>query len=180
MKVVVTGATGHIGNVLVRDLINKGYEVTSLVLNEKDAEILKELNTKIVYGDVRKLETLVSAFEGAEIVFHLAGIIEIGSGNKRKVHEVNVDGSKNVVAACKMAHVKKLVYTSSVHAIPEKAGVITETREFSPKLVKGTYAKSKAEATNYILNSNSEDLEVIIVHPSGVIGPYEYITLFAL
>ena len=66
-------------------------------------------------------------------------------------------------------------YTSSVHAIPEKEGVITETKEFSPKLVKGTYAKSKAEATNYILNSNSEDLQVIIVHPSGVIGPYEYI-----
>lgn len=175
MKVVVTGATGHIGNVLVRDLIERGYEVKSLALNEKDGEILKDLNTEIVYGDVRKIENLVKAFEGAEIVFHLAGIIEIGSGNKRKVHEVNVDGSKNVVAACKMAHVKKLVYTSSVHAIPEAEGVIAETREFSPKLVKGTYAKSKSEATNYILNSNSDDLEVIIVHPSGVIGPYEYI-----
>ena len=84
MKVVVTGATGHIGNVLVRDLIERGYEVKSLALNEKDGEILKDLNTEIVYGDVRKLETLVKAFEGAEIVFHLAGIIEIGSGNKRK------------------------------------------------------------------------------------------------
>ena len=175
MKVVVTGATGHIGNVLVRDLIDRGYEVTSMVLNEKDGEVLKDLNTKIVYGDVRKIETLVKAFENAEIVFHLAGIIEIGSGNKKNVREVNVEGSRNVVAACKMAHVKKLVYTSSVHAIPEKEGIISEVTEFSPKLVKGTYAKSKAEATNYILNSNSQDLEVIIVHPSGVIEPYEYI-----
>lgn len=175
MKVVVTGATGHIGNVLVRDLIDRGYEVTSMVLNEKDKEVLKDLNTKLVYGDVRKIETLVKAFENAEIVFHLAGIIEIGRGNKKNVRAVNVEGSKNVVAACKMAHVKKLVYTSSVHAIPEKEGIISEITEFSPKLVKGTYAKSKAEATNYILNSNSQDLEVIIVHPSGVIGPYEYI-----
>lgn len=175
MKVVVTGATGHIGNVLVRKLIEHGYEVKSLAMNEKDGEILKDLNTEIVYGDVRKIETLVKAFEGADVVFHLAGIIEIGSGNKKNVHEVNVDGSKNVVAACKMAHVRRLVYTSSVHAIPEKEGIITETKEFSPKLVKGTYAKSKAEATSYILNSNSNDLEVIIVHPSGVIGPYEFI-----
>ncbi len=175
MKVVVTGATGHIGNVLVRDLIDRGYEVTSMVLNEKDKEVLKDLNTKLVYGDVRKIETLVKAFENAEIVFHLAGIIEIGRGNKKNVRAVNVEGSKNVVAACKMAHVKKLVYTSSVHAIPEKEGIISEITEFSPKLVKGTYAKSKAEATNYILKSNSQDLEVIIVHPSGVIGPYEYI-----
>ena len=175
MKCVVTGATGHIGNVLVRYLIDRGYEVKSLVVNEKEKEILKDLNTEIVIGDVRKLESLVAAFEGADVVFHLAGIIEIGSGNKKKVHEVNVNGSKNVVAACKMAHVKKLVYTSSVHAIPEKEGLITETKTFSKDLVKGTYAKSKAEATEYILNSNSDDLEVIIVHPSGVIGPYEYI-----
>lgn len=175
MKCVVTGATGHIGNVLVRYLINKGYEVKSLVLNEKEKDILKDLNTEIVIGDVTKIETLVNAFEGADIVFHLAEIIEIGSGNKKKVHDVNVNGSKNVVAACKMAHVKKLVYTSSVHAIPEKEGIITETTTFDKKLVKGTYAKSKAEATNYILNSNSDELEVIIVHPSGVIGPYEYI-----
>lgn len=107
MKCVVTGATGHIGNVLVRYLIDKGYEVRSLVLNEKEKDILKDLNTEIVIGDVTKLETLVNAFEGADIVFHLAGIIEIGSGNKKKVHDVNVNGSKNVVAACKMAHVKK-------------------------------------------------------------------------
>ena len=175
MKCVVTGATGHIGNVLVRYLIEKGYEVKSLILNEKEKDILKDLDTEMVIGDVTKLETLVTAFEGADIVFHLAGIIEIGSGNKKKVHEVNVEGSKNVVAACKMAHVKKLVYTSSVHAIPEKEGIITETKTFSKDLVKGTYAKSKAEATDYILKSNSDDLEVIIVHPSGVIGPYEYI-----
>lgn len=175
MKCVVTGATGHIGNVLVRYLIEKGYEVKSLILNEKEKDILKDLDTEMVIGDVTKLETLITAFEGADIVFHLAGIIEIGSGNKKKVHEVNVEGSKNVVAACKMAHVKKLVYTSSVHAIPEKEGIITETKTFSKDLVKGTYAKSKAEATDYILKSNSDDLEVIIVHPSGVIGPYEYI-----
>ena len=175
MKCVVTGATGHIGNVLDRYLIDRGYEVKSLVVDEKEKDILQGLNTEVVIGDVTKLETLVTAFEGADIVFHLAGIIEIGSGNKKKVHEVNVNGSKNVVAACKMAHVKKLVYTSSVHAIPEKEGVITETKTFSKDLVKGTYAKSKAEATEYILNSNSDDLEVIIVHPSGAIGPYEYI-----
>lgn len=175
MKCVVTGATGHIGNVLVRYLIDRGYEVKSLVLNENEKDILKDLNTEIVYGDVRKLETLVDAFTGADIVFHLAGIIEIGSGNKKKVREVNVEGSKNVVAACKMSHVKKLVYTSSVHAIPEKEGIITETTNFSKDLVKGTYAKSKAEATDYILKSNSDELQVIIVHPSGVIGPYEYI-----
>ena len=88
------------------------------------------------------------------------------------------DGTKNVVNACKEMNVKKLIYTSSVHAIPTKpkGEIITETKTFSPDLVKGTYAKTKAEATKYVLEANSKDLEVIITHPSGVIGPYEYIT----
>ena len=71
MKVVVTGATGHIGNVLVRDLIDRGYEVTSMVLNEKDGEVIKDLNTKIVYGDVRKIETLVKAFVNTPGFWHV-------------------------------------------------------------------------------------------------------------
>lgn len=93
------------------------------------------------------------------------------------MYEVNVQGSKNVVIACKECHVKRLVYTSSVHAIPEKkkGKIITETKTFSQDLVKGTYAKTKAEATKYILSQVSDDLEIVVIHPSGVIGPYEYI-----
>ena len=177
MRCVVTGATGHIGNVLVRKLYERGYQVVAFVLKNDNIDMFKELNIKYKYGDVNDIESLENAFLGADVVFHLAGIIDIGNGNKSRMYKVNVEGTKNVVDVCKKVGVKKLVYTSSVHAIKEqpKGKVITETNEFSSKLVKGTYAKSKAEATEYILNSNSDDLEVIIVHPSGVIGPYEYI-----
>lgn len=177
MKCIVTGATGHIGNVLVRKLVEKGYETKVFIRNSEKAEYLKDLNVEFCYGDVRDIESLKAAFENCDIVFHLAGLIDIGNGNKRLMYEVNVQGSKNVVQACKECHVKRLVYTSSVHAIPEKkkGEVITETKTFSEKFVKGTYAKTKAEATRYMLSQVGDDLEIIITHPSGVIGPYEYI-----
>ena len=177
MKCVVTGATGHIGNVLVRELIENGYEVTAFIREGESIAPLQDLPVKICYGDVRNKESLKKAFIGADWVFHLAGLIDIGSGNKKMMYEVNVQGSKNVVQACKEEHVKKLIYTSSVHAIPEKKNneVITETKEFSEKWVKGTYAKTKAEATKYILSQAGEELEIVITHPSGVIGPFEYI-----
>ena len=176
MRCVVTGATGHIGNVLVRKLYERGYEVVVFVLKNDNIDIFKGLNIEYKYGDVNDIESLENAFLGADVVFHLAGIIEIGNGNKSRMYKVNVEGTKNVVDVCKKVGVKKLVYTSSVHAIKEqpKGKVITETDEFSSKLVKGTYAKTKAEATKYVLKAQDEKLDVIVTHPSGVIGPYEY------
>ncbi len=176
MRCVVTGATGHIGNVLVRKLYERGYQVVAFVLKNDNIDMFKELNIKYKYGDVNDIESLENAFLGADVVFHLAGIIDIGNGNKSRMYKVNVEGTKNVVDVCKKVGVKKLVYTSSVHAIKEqpKGKVITETNEFSSKLVKGTYAKTKAEATKYVLEAQDEKLDVIITHPSGVIGPYEY------
>ena len=177
MKCVVTGATGHIGNVLIRKLLEKGYDVKAFIYNNESIEHLKNLKIEYVYGDVRDIQSLKNAFKGIDIVFHLAGVIEIGSGNKKLTHQVNVMGTRNVANACKEEKVKRLIYTSSVHAIPEKplGEEMTETNKFSDKLVKGVYAKSKAEATKYLLEFELEELEIIIVHPSGVIGPYEYI-----
>lgn len=177
MKCIVTGATGHIGNVLVRKLLEKGYEVKALVLKKEEQNVLEGLGVEIVYGDVTNLESLNKAFEGVQIVFHLAGIIEIGSGNKKRTYQVNVEGTQNVIQACKEQKVKRLVYTSSVHAIEElpNGQTISETTEFGKEKVKGVYAKTKAEATKEVLAAGDENLEVIVVHPSGVIGPYEYL-----
>ena len=179
MRILVTGSTGHIANVLIRELLKKGYnDITAFIRNGEKSAWLDGLNIKLAYGDVRDIDSLKKAFEGHDVVFHLAGLIDIGNGNKQLMHDINVGGSKNVVEACKSVGVKRLIYTSSVHAIPTKpiGEVISETKNFSPDLVKGTYAKTKAEATAYMLKSNSNDLQVIITHPSGVIGPYEYIT----
>ena len=176
-KIVVTGATGHIGNALLRELQKQKNEVVAFVLKGEDTKCIQDLGCKIVYGDVQDINSLKEAFRGATMVFHLAGIIEIGSTNKKKLWQVNVEGTKNVWRVCKEEKVKRLIYTSSVHAIPEKpkGEQIAETTTFSKDLVKGSYAKTKAEATAFLLSKAKEEVEIVIVHPSGVIGPYEYI-----
>jgi dihydroflavonol-4-reductase len=87
---VVTGATGHIGNVLVRELLARGEVVRALVLPEDDKHPLAGLDIETVHGDVTDLVSLKSAFAGAELVFHLAGIVTIMPGMAKVLERVNV------------------------------------------------------------------------------------------
>lgn len=178
MKCVVTGATGHIGNILVRKLKERGDEVTAFVLPRENISAIQQYVSHVAYGDIRDLESLRYAFAGADIVYHLAGIIDIGSGGKmrRLMYEVNVEGVRNVLQACKDEQIGRLVYTSSVHAITElpHGETIVESQLFNPASVRGHYAKTKAEATALVLESTKEGLDAVIVHPAGIIGPEDY------
>jgi len=175
MKCVVTGATGHIGNVLVKNLYSHGYEVTAVVLPRDDISMIEAYST-IVYGNILDQAFLESVFEGMDQVFHLAGIVEIGSGKKKLIHQVNVEGTRNVLNAAIKCQVKRFIYTSSVHAIPElpKPQIQTEITTFNSSKVKGLYAISKAEATKLVLEQKDGSMDIVVVHPSGVIGPYDY------
>jgi len=175
--VIVTGATGHIGNVLVRELLAAGTVVRVLVLPDDDKRPLAGLNVEIVYGDVTDLISLKSAFAGAELVFHLAGIVTIMPGMASVLERVNVGGMRNVIAACRASGVHRLVYTSSIHAIaePPHGTVIDESQPFDPDRVLGDYARSKARATLLLLGEVGKDgLDATICCPTGVIGPWDY------
>ncbi len=174
--VVITGATGHIGNALVRELASEGTNIRALVLPGETTKSIDGLGVEYFSGDVRDYRSLIRAFKGAEVVYHLAGIVSIGSGKKKLLRDVNVQGTMNVCDACRDLGIPRLIYVSSIHAFkePPRGTLISETKDFDPKHVGGNYAKSKAEATRYVLKSATEGLNAVIVHPTGVIGPYEY------
>ena len=115
---VITGATGHVGYALLLGLINNGEKTRVVAINERDGERVADLNCEIVYGDVTNLDTLVEAFKGADVVYHLAGMVEIKAGYEDLIYNVNVKGTKNVVEACKKCGVKKLVYMSRLIHTP--------------------------------------------------------------
>ena len=152
-------------------------QVRGLVFGDK-----KKQDTGSIHyysGDVREPETLRPLFEGCEdmetIVIHTAGIIDISNHVSPELYDVNVNGTKNILALCREYPVKRLVYVSSVHAIPEqKRGNVTgEIRDFSPDAVVGGYAKTKAEATREVRRAAQEGLDAVVVHPSGILGPYD-------
>ncbi len=175
--VIVTGATGHIGNVLVRELLARGVVVRALVLPDDDKRPLAGLDIETVHGDVTDPVSLKSAFAGAELVFHLAGIVTIMPGMASVLERVNVGGMRNVIAACRASGVRRLVYTSSIHAIaePPHGTVIDESQPFDPDRVLGDYARSKARATLLLLDEvRKGGLDAVICCPTGVIGPWDY------
>ena len=173
---VVTGAGGHIGFALVKELIARGERPRVLAFLPGEPALFEGMGCEIVMGDITKPETLPAAFEGADVVYHLAGLIEVGFGNDAAVWRVNVDGTQNVVSACKACGVKRLVYVASVDAIPPApAGkTMTEPARFGSGPLNGTYAKTKAIAAQAVLNSACEGFEVVVGMPSACIGPYEF------
>lgn len=173
---IVTGATGHIGNVLIRNLLENRYNVTALVLPNEDLTPIKDLKIKIVKGDVTDRDFILKFIKKDSIVFHTAGIIDIGDKDYDFVYDVNVNGTKNIVDACVKNKARRLIYTSTVNIIdPVEGAVLTEPKKFNLQFIKGNYAKTKWEATTYILqNIKKNNLDAIIVYPTAVVGPFDF------
>jgi len=174
--VAVTGATGHLGNVLTRELLRRGKRVRVLVEPSDDLRPLAGLPIEVVRGDVTRRETLDGAFSGVDLVFHLAGVVSISSLDVNLVRTVNVDGTRNVVEAARRAGVRRLVYTSSVHAFtePPSGGVLVETAGYDPALAPGDYGKAKAEASRIVLDAIRGGQDAVIVNPTAVLGPFDF------
>ena len=174
--IVITGATGHLGNVLVRKLVSMNKKVRALILPGEDIVSLEGLEVEKVDGDVCVPDSLRKAFEGADIVYHCAGIISILPGQQKQLYQVNVLGTRNVVNICLETKVKRLVYTSSIHALSEPAPgiVFDESREFNPENVLGEYSKSKTLGTLEVIKGIEKGLDAVILCPSGIIGPHDY------
>ncbi len=172
---LVTGATGHIGNVLVRKLLGRGEKVRALIPAGESRDPLKGLDVEAVTGNVLDLDSVFESLRGARGVFHLAGVISIMPGPNPFVRKVNVDGTKNVLRAAKESGVDKVVYTSSIHAIQRvEDGVIDESLPYDADNPYGAYDRSKAEATLEVLHAAHAGLEAVVACPTGVIGPYDF------
>mgnify|MGYP001552347442 FL=1 len=113
-KVAVTGASGHIGANLVRELIGRGYEV--VVLIRKTCRALEGLDVVRVHGDLSDRESLCRAFRGVDQVYHLAAYISIQSGENQKLELVNIEGTSNVLEACQSEGVSTLNHFSKINS----------------------------------------------------------------
>ena len=175
-KYLVTGATGFLGRVVAEELVRRKAQVHALVLHDDPYTDLLPKEVRTVIGDVCDKSSLSDFFADADsrtCVIHCAGIVSVASRPGPRLYQVNVGGTWKVLRQCMEHDVGKMVYVSSVHAIPEKPKgcIISEDCEFSPGLVDGDYAKSKAAATELIFDAAERGLNASIVFPSGIIGP---------
>lgn len=172
---VVTGATGHLGNVLVRELLARGEAVRVVIQPGDDTSPLEGLELQRVESDIRDGAKLRQAFAGARRVFHLAGIVSITRAQREKMRDVNVGGTRAVLQACREAGVSRLVHMGSVHALTEPPrGVLDESCGFDASKATGAYGKTKAEACAAVQRAVREgEVDAVLVLPTGVVGPLD-------
>ena len=174
MITAVTGASGHIGGNLVRELLAQKRKVRCLV--RQDRRALEGLPVETVEGEIFDQEAMARLLEGAGTLFHLAGRISIVGAEGGLVERTNVLGVRGVVQACLAAGVRRLVHVSSIHAFQSEPSdqVIDETRALSLSPDHMVYDRSKARGQLEVLEGVKKGLDAVIVNPGAVVGPNDF------
>lgn len=175
MTIVVTGASGHLGNNLVRALLARGEAVRAVI--HKDDRALAGLEVERVQLDICDAAAVRRAVGGAKLVYHLAAKISIVGSMGGLVHRVNVEGTRSVAQAS-LAEGVRMVHVSSIHAMQQmpKDQPLDETRARVPLGDRRwpAYDQSKAEGERVVRRLLDEGLDAVILHPTGVIGRHDY------
>jgi nucleoside-diphosphate-sugar epimerase len=174
--ILVTGATGLVGNAIARRLAERGDRVRALVRDPARARGMLPAEVELVAGDVTAPESLVAATEGARLVFHAAGLPEQWQRDEGIFDRVNRGGTANALAAAKRAGVERVVYTSTmdVFAAPTGGTLVESNVDAAPKAT--AYERSKQAAEREAEAIARTGLDVVYVNPSGVYGPSPVVT----
>lgn len=173
--VAVSGANGHIGAVLVRELLHQGHAVRALIFHREHA--LSGLPITKIYGDARDPQVMQQLVQGADRLINLAALISIWPRDAQRVYELNQQITWQAIQACLNASSQlPLIHFSSIHSLqvyPQH-----EQMDESRPLVseKGSaYERSKAVGERMILAAvETQDLKATILNPTSVLGPYDY------
>ncbi|KAJ1397403.1 hypothetical protein SESBI_31836 [Sesbania bispinosa] len=172
MKVLVTGASGYLGGRLCDALLRQGYSVRVLVRPTGNLSALPS-PSEIFYGDITDYSSVLAAFSGCSVVFHLAALVEPWLPDPSKFSLVNVGGLKNVLEAMKQTDtMEKLIYTSSIFALgPTDGGIADENQVHHEKFFCTEYEKSKVSADKIAVQTASEGVPIVLLYPGLIYGP---------
>lgn len=169
--VLVTGATGTVGNAIAARLVAEGHEVRALVRDLKRARPLLPDGVEPVRGDVTDAASVAAAVTGRERVFHAAGLPEQWRLDPEDFRHVNVGGTANVVEACLKGGVGRLVYTSTIDVFAWTPGAPFDESRLDPEPRPTAYERSKQDADRLVVAALGRGLDAVFLHPSAVYGP---------
>ncbi|MBL1076692.1 NAD-dependent epimerase/dehydratase family protein [Nocardia sp. 2] len=172
MKVAVTGAAGFLGTNLLRQLTDRGHEVTAI---DRVRPSTSQDGVTWVNGDVLDPASMRTVLDGAEVVYHLVALITLAHKNDL-AWRVNTEGVRVVAEAAREVGVRRMVHTSSIHAFNQYScgGRINERapRSIDPDLP--VYDRSKFQGEIELRKVIDEGLDAVICNPTGVYGPIDY------
>lgn len=174
MITLVTGATGLVGNNVVRQLLASGQAVRVLARGQADVRPLTGLDVELAKGDVRDRPAVVSAMSGVGQVVHAAAHVHIGWRGLATARAVNVVGTRNVAEAA-LAAGARMVHVSSIDALGAVAGGLETNEDTAPEGgVLCPYVITKREAERVVLDCVARGLAASIVNPGFMIGPFDW------
>jgi dihydroflavonol-4-reductase len=172
-RVLVTGATGHLGANLVRALLARGHQVRALV--RTNTRPLDGLELERVRGDLRDPTSLRRALREVDTVYNLAGAITLSRRYDPELDAINIAGVGNIAAAALTCGVRRVVHCSSVRVYEDDTSAPideqTATRTSSRPSI---YGHSKARGERCLQRFATRGLDIVIVNPTGILGPYDF------
>lgn len=174
MKVAVTGAAGHLGSSIILELAQRKIP-TKILLRDEEKFVSNNLALDIVKGDLLHSGVLDLLMQGCDTVIHCAAVISVNGDPTGIVYQTNVVGTQLTINAALKSGIKRFVHISSIHAYNQLPSlqILDEQRE--PVGKKGyAYDKSKQVGKQIALAANGNQMEVIVIHPTSIIGPYDY------
>lgn len=168
---LVTGANGHLGNNLLRLLLNKGIPVRASVRNLKNKEAFSHLTCELVQSDITDKPSLVKAMQGVEIVYAVGAAFKLWAKNLAKeIYDVNLSGTKHMIEAAAEAGVKRIVYVSSIAALNYSRLPVKESNGRNPDR-RDMYYNSKNDGEKLAFElAKKHGIELVAVLPSAMIG----------
>lgn len=171
MKYFLTGATGFLGGVMARKLLEKNHEVVALVRNPDKAKTLIDLGATVIQGDVTEKESMRDAMKNCDGVFHVAAWYKVGVRDKSPGYKINVEGTRNVLELMKELNIKKGVYTSTLAINSNTHGkLMDESYHYNGNHL-SEYDRTKALAHEVAKQFIKEGLPLVIVMPGLIYGP---------
>lgn len=169
MKTLVTGGGGFLGSHIARMLHDRGDEVT--VLGRSAYPQIESLGINTIRADLSDYQAFQKVFAGMDTIFHVAAMTAIW-GKRSQFVKTNVDGTRNVIAACRHHKISRLIYTSSPSAIFGKQSLcnVDESHPY-PKKFLSWYAETKAIAEQMVLAANGPELATVALRPHLIWGP---------
>jgi dihydroflavonol-4-reductase len=174
MTILVTGATGLLGNNLVRQLLAQGRDVRVLVRGQADRRSLEGLAVQVHPGDVCDPNAVTNACRGASAILHAAADVRIGWTGLERQRQVNVGGTRNVVAAA-IEHGVRMIHVSTIDTLGVGGRERLSDEDTPPggKLACG-YVVTKQEAEQLVMEHIPRGLEAVVVNPGFMFGPWDW------
>src|SRR5580704_7851290 len=170
----VTGGTGFVGLNMVKELMIRGWDVTALHRPSSDLKLLKRFRPKLAVGELRDPNSLLAAMpQRTDTVFHVAGNTNMWRGGNAEQTRDNVEGTRHIVEAALAKGARRLVVTSSISAYGPVDGEITEETPSLAANASVNYQKTKWQAQALARAATRAGLEVVIMQPGAIMGPYD-------